>query len=121
MLSSTRKGRGVLSVDAPARAVVWTPAQGDHVAIIGDNRKMLIFKRNEVPDMARGKGVRLQRYRDGGVSDAKVFKMSEGLSWKDAAGRQFNVPKAELRDWLGNRSDAGRLPPKGFPKNNKFG
>jgi topoisomerase IV subunit A len=120
MLSSTRKGRGVLSVDAPFRAVVWTPVVGDHVAIIGENRKLLIFKRNEVPEMARGKGVRLQRYKDGGVSDAKTFKLSEGLSWRDSAGRQFTVPKSELKDWIGNRAEAGRLPPKGFPKTNKF-
>jgi topoisomerase IV subunit A len=120
MLSSTRKGRGVLSVDAPAKAIVWTPAVGDHVAIIGENRKLLIFKRNEVPELARGKGVRLQRYRDGGVSDAQMFKLSEGLVWIDSAGRQFNVPKSELKDWIGNRSEAGRLPPKGFPKTNKF-
>jgi topoisomerase-4 subunit A len=120
MLSSTRKGRGVLSVDAPFRAVVWTLVVGDHVAIIGENRKLLIFKRNEVPEMARGKGVRLQRYKDGGVSDAKTFKLSEGLSWRDSAGRQFTVPKSELKDWIGNRAEAGRLPPKGFPKTNKF-
>ena len=71
--------------------------------------------------MARGKGVRLQRYKDGGVADAKVFKLSEGLSWKDSAGRSFSVEKRELKEWIGNRAEAGRLPPKGFPRNNKFG
>jgi topoisomerase-4 subunit A len=71
--------------------------------------------------MTRGKGVKLQKYRDGGISDAQVFHLSEGLNWKDSAGRVFNVPRRELRDWIGNRAEAGRLPPKGFPKNNKFG
>jgi topoisomerase-4 subunit A len=121
MISSTRKGRAVLNLDAPAKAVVLVPAVGDHVATIGENRKMLIFKLDEVPAMARGKGVRLQRYKDGGIADARVFKLSEGLTWTDSAGRNFTVPKAELKEWIGARSDAGRLPPKGFPKNNKFG
>ena len=121
MISSTRKGRAVLNLDAPAKAVVLVPAVGDHVATIGENRKMLIFKLDEVPAMARGKGVRLQRYKDGGIADARVFKMSEGLTWTDSAGRNFTVPKSELKEWIGARSDAGRLPPKGFPKNNKFG
>jgi topoisomerase-4 subunit A len=71
--------------------------------------------------MARGKGVRLQRYRDGGISDAKVFYLKEGLSWKDTAGRTFSLAGRELRDWIGNRAESGRLPPKGFPRNNRFG
>jgi topoisomerase-4 subunit A len=71
--------------------------------------------------MPRGKGVRLQKYRDGGLSDAKVFYLAEGLTWKDSGGRAFSVSARELRDWIGNRAEAGRLPPKGFPKNNRFG
>jgi len=121
MVSSTRKGRAVLNLDAPARASVLVEAIGDHIAIIGENRKMLIFTLDQIPEMARGKGVRLQRYKDGGVADAKVFKLSEGLSWKDSAGRSFSVEKRELKEWIGNRAEAGRLPPKGFPRNNKFG
>jgi topoisomerase-4 subunit A len=121
MLSSTRKGRGVLSVDAPAKAQVLVEGDGDYIATIGQNRKMLVFKATDVPDMARGKGVRLQRYKDGGIVDARVFKMKEGLTWTDSAGRNFTVSKAELKDWIGNRAEAGRLPPKGFPKNNRFG
>ena len=70
--------------------------------------------------MARGKGVRLQRYKDGGMADARVFAMADGLTWKDSAGRTFTVSKADLKDWIGNRAEAGRLPPKGFPKNNRF-
>jgi topoisomerase IV subunit A len=71
--------------------------------------------------MTRGKGVRLQRYKDGGISDALVFSLAAGMSWRDAAGRTFRVEKRDLRDWIGTRAEAGRLPPKGFPKNNRFG
>jgi topoisomerase-4 subunit A len=121
MISSTRKGRGVLTLDAPATATVLVPALGDHVATIGDNRKLLVFPIADVPEMARGKGVRLQRYKDGGICDARVFAMADGLTWKDSAGRNFTVHKAELLEWIGARAEAGRLPPKGFPKNNRFG
>jgi topoisomerase IV subunit A len=121
MVGGTRKGKILLNLDAPFKASVIVPALGDHVAVIGQNRKMLIFPVEQVPEMTRGKGVRLQKYRDGGISDAQVFQLAEGLNWKDAAGRIFNVPRRELRDWIGNRAEAGRLPPKGFPKNNKFG
>ncbi|PVE23104.1 DNA topoisomerase IV subunit A [Microvirga sp. KLBC 81] len=119
--ANTRKGKQILNLDAPATTVVCTDAQGDHVAIIGENRKLLIFPVKQVPEMTRGKGVRLQRYKDGGVSDAKVFTLKEGLTWKDTSGRTWTVAKEDLRDWMGDRTEAGRLPPKGFPKSNKFG
>jgi len=119
--ANTRKGKQILNLDAPATMVVCTDAQGDHVAIIGENRKLLIFPVKQVPEMTRGKGVRLQRYKDGGVSDAKVFTLKEGLTWKDTSGRTWTVAKEDLRDWMGDRTEAGRLPPKGFPKSNKFG
>ncbi|HLW89760.1 MAG TPA: DNA topoisomerase IV subunit A [Roseiarcus sp.] len=121
MLSSTRKGRAVLIVDAPTEAKVVTPAAGDHVATVGENRKMLIFPLSQAPEMARGKGVRLQRYKDGGLSDARVFTLKDGLTWRDSSLRQWTVLAGDLKDWLGNRAEAGRLPPKGFPKSNKFG
>jgi len=121
LIATTRKGRAVLNIDAPARLKIVAAAQGDHVAIIGENRKLLVFALSEAPRMARGKGVRMQRYKDGGVSDAKAFAMNEGLSWTDSSGRVFNVASEELKDWLGHRAEAGRLPPRGFPKNNKFG
>jgi topoisomerase-4 subunit A len=121
MVGGTRKGKLLLNVEKPAAAALIVPASGDHVAVIGENRKLLIFPLEQVPEMARGKGVRLQKYKDGGISDAKVFVLKEGLSWTDSAGRTFNVPARELRDWKGNRAEAGRLPPKGFPKSNKFG
>ncbi len=120
MISSTRKGRAVLNVDAPALACVVAPAAGDHVATVGENRKLLVFPLAQVPEMARGKGVRLQRYKDGSLSDARVFALADGLTWKDSAGRTFSLAKADLKDWIGERAEAGRLPPKGFPKSNKF-
>ncbi|WP_230531944.1 DNA topoisomerase IV subunit A [Microvirga roseola] len=120
-IANTRKGKQILNLDAPAKAVVCTEAEGDHIAIIGANRKLLIFPAKQVPEMTRGKGVRLQRYKDGGVSDAKVFKLKDGLTWKDTSGRTWTVAKEDLRDWMGDRTEAGRLPPKGFPKSNRFG
>ena len=120
LISSTRKGRAVLGVEAPAVACLAVRANGDHVAVIGDNRKLLVFPLSQIPEMARGKGVRLQRYKDGGLSDARVFKLKEGMGWRDSAGRSFSVGMPELKDYLGNRAEAGRLPPKGFPKTNKF-
>ena len=97
-----------------------TVVEGDTVATIGENRKMVLFPLAELPEMGRGRGVRLQRYKDGGLSDAKVFDLDAGLSWSDPAGRTFTLEKKELADWRGKRADAGRLAPKGFPKSNKF-
>ena len=96
------------------------PADGDHVAAIGENRKLVIFPIRQVAEMGRGSGVKLQRYRDGGLSDARVFRLDDGLTWTDTSGRTWTVGKGDLRDWIGNRGDAGRLPPKGFPKSNRF-
>ncbi len=121
MLGGTRKGKALLGVEKPATAAIITSAEGDHVATIGENRKLLVFPLDQVPEMARGKGVRLQKYRDGGIADAKVFWLKDGLTWKDSAGRVFTVGAAELKEWIGNRAEAGRLPPRGFPKNNRFG
>ncbi|HEY8213636.1 MAG TPA: DNA topoisomerase IV subunit A, partial [Methylocystis sp.] len=100
LLSSTRKGRAVLSVDPPSRLTIVTQAAGDHVAIIGENRKLLVFPLSEAPRMARGKGVRMQRYKDGGVADAKVFALKDGLTWTDASNRVFTIENAELKDWI---------------------
>ena len=120
MIGGTRKGRQVLNVDKPALATIIRPAAGDQVAVIGDNRRLLVFPLDQVPEMGRGKGVRLQRYKDGGIADILVFSLADGLSWTDAGGRNFTVKLPELRDWIGNRAEAGRLPPKGFPKVNRF-
>jgi topoisomerase-4 subunit A len=121
MVAMTRKGKQVMNVDEPAEACTCVPAEGDTVATIGENRKMLIFPADEVPEMGRGKGVRLQRYKDGGLSDVRVFKKADGLAWLDPAGRTFTLPMSEIRDWVGQRAQAGRLAPRGFPKSNKFG
>jgi topoisomerase IV subunit A len=121
VVANTRKGKGVLNLDPPAKAAVCAEVEGDHVATIGENRKLLLFPLSQLPEMPRGKGVRLQRYKDGGLSDAKTFALKEGLTWKDTSGRTWTVAKDDLRDWLANRAEAGRLPPKGFPKSNKFG
>jgi topoisomerase IV subunit A len=121
MVAMTRKGRQVMNVDPPAEAITVVPAEGDMVAAIGENRKMLIFPLDEVNEMSRGKGVILQRYKDGGLCDLRVFKKTAGLSWLDAAGRTFTLSTPELRDWLGQRAQSGRLAPKGFPRSNKFG
>jgi topoisomerase-4 subunit A len=120
-LANTRKGKQVLNVSAPDKACALAVVDGDMVAAIGENRKMVIFKLDQVPEMARGRGVRLQRFRDGNLSDLKTFKAQDGLAWLDSAGRAFSLTMKELVDWRGNRSDAGRLAPKGFPRTNKFG
>ncbi len=120
-LANTRKGKQILNVKMPNEARALTPIEGELVASVGENRKMLIFPLDQVPEMTRGRGVRLQRYKDGGLSDVKTFKAGEGLTWIDSAGRTFTLTLKELADWRGNRADAGRLAPKGFPKNNKFG
>jgi topoisomerase IV subunit A len=119
-LANTRKGKQVLNVSSPDRARAVAPVEGELIACIGENRKMLIFPLEQVPEMGRGRGVRLQRYRDGGLSDEKTFTAQEGLCWTDAAGRAFSLTLAELVDWRGNRADAGRLAPKGFPRSNTF-
>ncbi len=121
MIGGTRKGKVLMNPDDGAKAALLVAAQGDHVAVVGQNRKLVVFPLDQVPEMARGKGVRLQRYKDGGIADVRVFAMADGLSWTDSAGRVFVVAKAELKEWIGNRADAGRLPPRGFPKNNRFG
>jgi topoisomerase-4 subunit A len=120
-VATTRKGKQVLNVRPPAEAklCVVVDEKATHLATIGDNRKLLIFPLKDVPEMSRGKGVRLQKFKDGGLSDARAFNLKVGLSWTDSSDRSFIV--TDLKDWLGERAQAGRLPPKGFPKSNRFG
>jgi topoisomerase IV subunit A len=120
-LGNTRKGKQVLNVKAPDEARTVAPVEGELVAAIGENRKMVVFPIDQLPEMTRGRGVRLQRYKDGGLSDIKTFEIEKGLTWIDSASRVFSLTLKELSDWRGNRADAGRLAPKGFPKTNKFG
>ncbi len=121
VIANTRKGKQVLNLDATEEAKVCVAVEGDQVAIVGENRKMLIFPLDQVPEMPRGKGVRLQRYKDGGLSDARVFTGKDGLTWEDSSGRTHQRSLSELKDWRGDRAQAGRLPPQGFPKSNRFG
>ena len=120
-LGNTRKGKQVLNVKAPDEARAIAPVEGDLVAAIGENRKMVIFPIEQVPEMARGRGVRLQRHKDGGLSDVTTFKTGDGLTWIDSAGRSFNQTIKELVPWRGNRGDAGRVKPERFLTNLKFG
>ncbi|MBN9074861.1 MAG: DNA topoisomerase IV subunit A [Rhizobiales bacterium 65-79] len=120
LVANTRKGRQVMNVKAPDEAKMAVFVEGDHVAVIGENRKLLVFPLSQIAEMARGKGVRLQRYKDGGLSDIKTFALADGLTWQDSSGRTFTRPKEELAEWLGDRAQAGRLAPKGFPRTGKF-
>jgi len=118
VVAQTRSGKQVLNVRGDVRARVCKPATGDHVACVGENRKVLVFPADELPEMGRGKGVRLQRYKDGGLSDATTFTFAEGLSWLDPAGRTRT--ETDLAEWLGKRAGAGRMAPRGFPRDNTF-
>jgi len=120
LIANTRKGKQVLNVTGADEARLLVPVAGDMVAVIGQNRKLIIFPLAQLPEMSRGKGVRLQKYKDGGVSDLKTFKAEDGLTWTDSSGRTFNRPMSELAEWIGDRAQAGRQPPNGFPRNNRF-
>ena len=118
VIAQTRSGRQVLNVKDSVKAVLCKPVTGDHVATVGENRKLLIFPLAELPEMTRGKGVRLQKYKDGGLSDAITFAIEHGLSWKDPAGRTRT--ETDLTEHLGKRAGAGRMAPRGFPRDNRF-
>lgn len=120
MVANTRKGKQIMNVSMPHETKLLVPVTGDHVAVVGENRKMLVFPLSQVPEMTRGKGVRLQRYKDGGISDVRCFAIADGLSWEDSAGRTFTKNKDELAEWLADRATAGRTVPKGFPRSGKF-
>jgi topoisomerase-4 subunit A len=112
-----KAGKQVLSV-GEAGAAACLPLDGDVLAVIGDNGKILVFPIAELPEMARGKGVKLQSYRQGGLRDAMVFSAEGGLAWTDAAGRTRAWP--EWREWQGKRAGAGRMAPRGFPASKRF-
>jgi topoisomerase-4 subunit A len=117
LAAERRTGKQVLNLRPGEEAVLCAAADGDHVAVIGSNRKLLIFPLEQVPEMTRGGGVILQRYRDGGLADAKVFRLADGLTWR--RGDQTRT-ETNLRDWIGERAQAGRLPPNGFPRSGRF-
>ncbi|MEY4697783.1 MAG: hypothetical protein RIT14_2211, partial [Pseudomonadota bacterium] len=118
VLAQTRAGKAVLTVRDGVKTALCRRVQGDAVAVVGDNRKMLVFPLAELPEMAKGKGVRLQKYKDGGLADAITFTLADGLSWKDPAGRTRS--ETDLGEWQGARASAGRMAPRGFPRDNRF-
>jgi len=122
-IGETRKGRQVVNVRAGAtlRIARPIPAEDDYVAAIGDNRKLVVFPLNEVPELARGQGAQLQRYRDGGLSDATTFRFEEGLSWPMGGESGRYRTETDLTQWRAARGAAGRMPPTGFPRDNRFG
>ena len=120
VVAQTRAGKQVLNVKAPVKALLCKTVTGDHVACVGQNRKVLVFPVADLPEMGRGKGVRLQTYKDGGLSDAITFALGEGLTWLDPAGRTRSVARPELDEWIGKRAGAGRMAPRGFPRDNRF-
>jgi topoisomerase-4 subunit A len=117
LLAEKRTGKQVLLVDAPVRAIACIAAEGDMVAALGENRKLLVFPLEQVPEMARGRGVALQGYRDGGMADVTVFRRADGLSWTQGARTRT---EADLTPWRGNRAGAGKAPPHGLPKGRPF-
>ncbi|OJF95159.1 DNA topoisomerase IV subunit A [Pararhizobium antarcticum] len=120
MVANTRKGKQIMNVAMPDETKLVVPVRGDHVAVVGENRKLLVFPLDQLPEMTRGKGVRLQRYKDGGISDMRCFAIADGLTWSDSAGRSFVKNKDELIEWMADRATAGRAVPKGFPRSGKF-
>ena len=118
VIAQTKSGKQILNVKDNSTAKVCCNINGDHIAVVGENRKVLIFPISELPEMARGKGVRLQKYKDGGLSDLTTFNLSAGLTWLDPAGRTRT--ESNLADWTAKRASAGRMAPRGFPRDNKF-
>jgi topoisomerase-4 subunit A len=118
VLAQTRAGKAVVTVAEGVRLQVCRWVAGDHVAVVGENRKMLVFPLSDLPEMARGKGVRLQKYKDGGLSDAIILPLAQGLTWKETGGRTRSEP--DLAEWLGPRAGAGKMAPRGFPRDNRF-
>jgi topoisomerase-4 subunit A len=117
VVAQTRAGKQVLNLAEGVEAQACAAVEGDHLAVIGENRKMIVFPIGELPEMTRGRGVILQKYKDGGLSDVKTFNLAEGLTWR--LGDKTRTETA-LKDWVGQRAQAGRLPPRGFPTSNKF-
>lgn len=117
LLAEKRTGRTILNLRPGEEAAICTPATGDHLAVIGSGRKLLVFPLEQIPELTRGAGVILQRYKDGGLSDARVFRLADGLTWR--LGEKTRT-ETNLREWLGERGQAGKMPPSGFPKSNKF-
>jgi topoisomerase IV subunit A len=121
VVASTRKGKQVLNISEPDEARLVIPVEGDYIATVGENRRMLVFSTGEINEMTRGKGVILQRFKDGGLADARTFDTEIGLTWVDSAGRTFTLSIEDLSDWIGVRAQAGRSAPPRFPRSTSFG
>jgi topoisomerase-4 subunit A len=123
LVAETRKGKQLVNLRPGAKVAVVRamPDGADAIAVVGENRKMLVFPLAELPELSRGQGVALQRYRDGGLSDVIAFRLSDGLSW--ALGGESGRVRTEtdLSSWRAARGAAGRMPPIGFPRTNRFG
>ncbi len=117
LLSDRRAGKQVLNLRPGETAKICVPAVGDHVAVVGENRKLLVFPLDQVAELSRGLGVTLQRYKDGGLADAKVFRLADGLTWR--AGERTRT-ETNVREWLGERGQAGKSPPNGFARSGTF-
>jgi topoisomerase-4 subunit A len=117
LLAEKRTGKQVLNLRPGETAKICVKAQGDHVAVVGDNRRLLVFPLDQVAELSRGLGVTLQRYKEGGLADLKVFKLADGLTWR--SGERVRT-ETNLQEWLGERGQAGRMPPNGFPRSGKF-
>jgi len=122
LLAETRKGRGVMTTKPGVKLAVVReiPESHDHVAVVGDNRKLVLFSLEELPVLAKGQGVTLQRYRDGGLADAITLRLEDGLSWKMGGDSGRTRTESDMRMWKVARGAAGRMPPTGFPRDNKF-
>jgi topoisomerase-4 subunit A len=121
-IAETRKGKQVVNLRPGTRLSVirMLKPEEDYLAVIGDNRKMVVFPLTELPEMSRGAGVQLQRYRDGGLSDARTFRFADGISWAMAGDTGRTRTEADMTPWRTARGAAGRMAPLGFPKNNRF-
>jgi topoisomerase IV subunit A len=122
LLAETRKGRAVMTTRKGVKlAVAREIGEGhDHVAVVGENRKLVVFALEELPELAKGQGVMLQRYRDGGLGDATTFRLEDGLSWTMGGETGRTRTEPDMAMWKVARGAAGRLPPQGFPRDNKF-
>jgi topoisomerase-4 subunit A len=116
--AQTKNGKQIFDTKESTKVIYCEKIIGNHIAIIGENRKMVIFKMQEIPTMRRGQGLTLQKYKQGGISDIKTFNLEQGLKWQNKS-KSYNV--TNLTEWVGHRGQSGRMAPLGFPQNNKFG
>jgi topoisomerase-4 subunit A len=118
VIAQTKNGKQALKVGKDGEAQACAPVTGDMVAVVGENRKIILFPLEALPEMTRGRGVKLQSYKDGGLCDVSTFALKEGLSWKTGAGVRTET---DIKTYIGKRSQAGRLVMRGFPRNGRFG